>query len=216
MADEIKEQTSKKSTQKAQEPQKNDEKQTFTMEQVQAMVAKAVAEAMAQKSTIVATEYVTLMFVGAIADKTVVFLGSKLGTITRNGGTVDIPKRDFLQNIDYKIQTMLDERKLIVVSGLTEEERKRYGVEYGNGEILADPMREKILNMDENTLINLFKGLCPSHKQYVASVYIDAYDRKDNRIRPTTVKALNNISKEVDKDGMFKTILEAMGKELAE
>ena len=51
----------------------------------------------------------------------------------------------------------------------------------------------------------------------VAKMFLSAYFEKgDNRITAEKVKSLNEISKENDKDGMFKPILEDMGDRFAD
>lgn len=198
----------------------------FTADEVDDIVKKAVAEALKQAQLdqskqeqvvmqVKKDEFVTLLFLGAIADGTVVALG-KLGQINRAGGTIDIPKSTFLQGMDYKVERMLQSRKLIVVNGLTEEERERFGVNYREGELLTQSMFYKLLDFDAKDIAQIYESLCPEHKRLVATMFITAYEKGDIRVNAEKVKALNKLSKTIDKDGLFTPILESMGKKMTE
>lgn len=160
-------------------------------------------------------EYVTLLFIDAVADNSVLTLG-KLGQINRVGGTLDIPKKEFFQGIDGKIDKLMRRRELIVINGLTDEERDRYGLNYKEGELLSADMYYKLLDLDIKTLYEIFPKLCENHQRIIAKLYISAYEDGDNRIHPDTVKELNKLSKRTDPDGMFTPILIDMGKKLSE
>lgn len=197
------------------QPQKEE---MFSKSTVEKMIAEAVAKAMAsaqtaQPQTVVINnakeEMVTLLYMGAVAESSTVPLG-KLGDIQGRGGTRDIPKKEFFQNITPAITKRLADRRLIVLSGLTDEERERYGVDYSEGELVSASIYYKLLSMKEDDVANIFEKACFRHKQIIATLYIDAYMKGDNRINQPFVKKLNEISKTVDKDGMFKPILKDM------
>lgn len=198
---------------------------TFTEEQVKAMmdeaVKKAVAEAMAKNTQqpiiqVAKEEYVTIMYIGLMAKGTAVSL--KWGQITYSGGTIDVPKKDFMQGIGNSlIDALLRKRELIVINGLTEEEMQRFGIAYNKDDILSQRQFAKLLDYKSEEIIAIFSKLCEQHQRIVAGVYFSAYfEKNDNRINPETVKALNTISKQYDKDGMFKPILEDIGRKFAE
>lgn len=160
-------------------------------------------------------EYVTLLYIDAVADNSVLTLG-KLGQINRVGATLDIPKKEFFQGINGKVDKLLRRRELIVINGFTDEERSRYGVDYKEGELLSVEMYYKLLDLEVSTLLSIFPKLCESHQRTVAKLFITAYENGDNRIHPDTVKSLNDISKKTDREGMFTPILKDMGKKLSE
>ena len=196
----------------------------YTDDEVKAIAAQAAKEAVAnyQKENQLGTavynkeEYVTLLYIGAIADGTVVSLG-KLGQINKAGSTRDIPKKEFLQNMTFAVEKMLESRALIVVNGLTDEERERYGLDYKEGELLTQDAFYKLLNYSDSEITAIFRKLCEEHRRVVAKMFLSAYfEKRDNRITAEKVKSLNEISKENDKDGMFKPILEDMGDRFAE
>ena len=208
---------------------------TFSMEEVRAMIAEALREQKKEleeqlKNTqpqvvmqVKQDDMVTLLFLGAIADGTVVTLG-KLGQINRAGGTIDVPKSEFFQGLNSTVEKMLQNRKLIVVNGLTQEERERFNVNYKDGELLTQKTYFKVLDLDVETLKQLYAKLCDEHKRTVATLFISAYEKGDPRVNAEKVKALNKLSKKVkskitqepEKDGLFFPILESMGKKLLE
>lgn len=212
----------------AQETAEQPKEKTYTATEVEALV-KSVSEKAAKDAVeayiksqgehpvveVKKDEYVTLLYIDAVADSSVLTLG-KLGQINRVGGTLDIPKKEFFQGIDAKVDKLMHRRELIVINGLTDEERSRYGINYKEGELLSADMYYKLLDLDVKTLYGIFPKLCENHQRIVAKLFISAYEDGDNRIHPDTVKELNRLSKKTDPDGMFTSILKDMGKKLSE
>lgn len=159
-------------------------------------------------------EYVTLLFMGIMAPDCVYRIGDM--EFTRTGAIQQISKKDFLSGKIRNLDKALRRRKLIVTEGLTESERNIFGVNYREGELMTADTYHKLLDLDHDIVVNIFKNLCTEHKIAVARIYADAYMRRDNRIRLETVRALNDISKTTDKDGMFSKILKSMGDALTE
>lgn len=154
-------------------------------------------------------DMVTLLFLGAIAQGTVVTLGT-LGQINRAGGTIDVPKSAFFQGLTYTVEQMLQNRKLIVVNGLTDEERERFGVKYRDGELLSANNFYRLLDLDVATLKDIYPKLCEEHQRMIATMFITAYEKDDVRVNMEKVKALNKISKKLDKDGLFTPIVQSL------
>lgn len=188
-------------------------KKTYT----QAEVNKLLAEARNNIVITQETQKVTLVYIGAIARGTVVALG-RLGTISRAGIAIDVPKDAFLKSLGVPVvDALLRKRKLIVVNGLDNDERLRFGLLYEEGELLNTNTFFKILDLSQKEICELFKKLCKDHKEIVAKMYLEAYfEKHDNRVHIETVKELNDISKEFNKNGMFKLILQDYGNKLAE
>lgn len=185
---------------------------------MQSMVAQMVA---AQKPTVVQVapqkeEMVTLLYMGAVAEGSRVNLGEKLGEIMGRGGTRTISKTVFFENMTPGVLNRLKDRRLIVLDGLTDEERERYGVNYKDGELVSKEIYYKLLDLDEDTVVSIFKKACYRHKQLIASLYADAYGMGDNRINQPLIQKLNRASKAIDKDGMFTAILKDMAKALGD
>lgn len=200
------------------EKEKRSSAKKYSEDEVKAMIAEALEQFKAtQPQTVVQVakeEYVSVLFIGAIASGTTVSM-PKWGQITYAGGMLDIPKRDFLQGIGSQTNSaLLRERQVIVLSGLTNEERRRFGVDYKEGENLTDKALYEIVGYDTEKVCEIFNKLCDEHKRIVAKVYLSAYfEKHDKRVHRDTVMALNALSKSVsDKEGLFTPILEDMGK----
>ncbi len=202
------------------EETKNNEKkketeERYSQKEVEKMIADAVAAAISDinknTNTVHAEEYVTLMYLGNIAEGTVVTMG-KLGQFYKSGDTRDIPKRDFLQNMDIRLSKMLEKRQILVISGLDDRERERYGLLYKDGEILSRDQFDQLLSYSDEQLAQMFTLLCPEHQKMVAEKIMGAYfEHHDSRITPERVKKLQMISKKTKKDGLFLPLIEAMG-----
>ena len=211
------------------EKEKRPATKKYSEDEVKAIIAevssKAALEAVeaykaSQPQTVVQVakdEYVTVLFVGAIASGTTVSM-PKWGQINYAGGMLDIPKKEFLQGIGAQVNSaLLRERQIIVLSGLTDEERRRFGVDYKEGEYLTDKALYEIVGYKKEKVCDIFNKLCDEHKRIVAKIYLTAYfEKRDKRVHRDTVKALNSLSKSVDKDGLFTPIIEDMGRRDAE
>lgn len=207
----------------ASEPKK--EEKTFSKEEVDRMVKEAVANAMKQFSAdspnapvfkVTPDEYVTVIFMGAIANGTSVALG-KLGKINRAGIPQKFPKKDFLENMGIPVvDALLRKKELIVVNGLEEDERERFGLQYTEKELLSPNALFKLMDYGKDEITSIFRELCPAHQKIVSKMYLSEYFEKNNpTISTETVKELNEISKAIDKDGLFTPILEDMGDKLS-
>lgn len=213
------EKTAKKTT-KVEEKSSIEENasRTYSEAETQAMIQKAVEEALKKQSNgtilqVVPEEKVTLLFIGGISNGTTVNLGT-IGKINKDGGTIEVPKRDFIQGMNPTVDLLLKNRKLIVVNGLNEEERERYELIYGEDEVLSANAFRKLLSYDTKTICDIFEKLCVEHKRIVVRVFLNAYmNNRDQRVSSEKVKALNKISKSVEERGMFIYLLELMGRE---
>lgn len=186
---------------------------TFSEEQVKAMIAEALQaqnEAFARqmdaaKPQVIQvapeTEKVVMRFQAEVADdnEAVFGEGGYFGKIVGKRGILTIPKTEFVSRFrDMTVQWMLENRWLIVLSGLTEDERELYGVNYRPGEILDDRAFMKMLDMSDEELLAIFPGLCKQHREMVARRLMTDYFK--NGPRPghyrDFITALNDISKQ--------------------
>lgn len=209
---------------------KTEEAKTFTQEEVQDMIAQAVADALARVQTNVvqvSTEkpLVKMLFIDDCSDDNVITFGinGKFGTVTGPVGYINVAKDEWLGEFrDNQQQMLLRERKLIVIDGLTDEERVMHGLDYKPGEYLDEKMFRNLFDhMDE--LPEIFKKLCPSVRAIVAARLQNGYDANDPRImgnRDIIVK-LNKISKkdyadapdgDPRKDGLLSNIVRGINK----
>lgn len=184
-------------------------------EKIAAMVAEKMANQQPQILQVKNDDYVTLLFLGVIADNTVVSLGG-LGTINRGGGSIKVPKETFFQKLEYNTEQLLNSRALVVIDGLTDEERERFNVLYKKNELLTEHMYGKLLDYPQERIVEIYKDLCDEHKRIVATMFITEYEKGSNRIYLDTVKKLNKISKKVDKDGLFTPIITDLTRKMGE
>ena len=189
--------------------------------EAQAAMQKMIAEMLAkQPQPIMQVNYqkeemVTLLYMGAVAEGSMVTLWEGF-EIQGRGGTRDIPKKEFLQHLSQGVIKRLKDRRLIVVDGLSDDERERYGVKYTDNELASVDIYYKLLSYDEDKIISIFKNVCDSHKTIIASLFKTAYMAHDSRINQPLIERLNKASKTVDPKGMFSDILRDMARELSD
>lgn len=196
----------------------------YSEEEVQAMAAeaarKAVAEALANQQpvriyTSQNDEIVSVLFIAEVSERSVLSIPG-YGSMTP-GSTLDVPKKEFGgQFMSPLVRQLLNKREMLVLSGLNEDERIRWGVDYKDGEVMDARTFDRMLDFDTDKISMIFKKLCVEHQHFVATRFITAKERGDNRVSIEKVQALNEISKMSDSDGMFKPVLEAYGKQVAE
>lgn len=160
-------------------------------------------------------ETVELTYISAVSPNNVLSLGD-YGVLNGVGGFIEVPRKEFGGKfLTPEVRGLLNARRLIVLNGLTEDERKRYGVDYKDGELLDMQMFDRLLDMPLDRLKEIFTKLCPEHRQVVATRFISAYQKCDNRISREKVEPLNDLSKvpgKAEDKGMFYPILAGMNK----
>lgn len=183
----------------------------YSESDVQAMIAKAVADALAaqqkeQPAQQTVAPYndglVTLRFYDEINDANVIYLGDngKYGQIIGKRWTGQIPKMAFIGDFRTPhIQKLLEDRNMIVLDGLTDEERRLYGVDYVDGEFLDEKMYNAMLRMPEEDLVATYTGLCPEWKRMVAVRFAEAYESGKLRVTRDALLALNRESRKANK-----------------
>lgn len=200
------------------------EEKTFTESDVNKMVQEAVAAAMAsvkqaQPQFIVQEKKeddVTLLYMGCVADGAKVYLGNAIGEINGRGGMLTVPKRLFLQNLNDVVLRRLRDRRLVVIDGLTDNERERYGLNYSDGELVSQDIYYKLFTLDDMTVCDIFDKVCYRHKQLIATLYYDEYLNGGKRVTQPLIQRLNELSKKVEKEGMFRSMLKDMALDLQE
>lgn len=135
-------------------------------------------------------------------------------SITGSGRIFNVTLTDFEGTfMTAFIQKLIRRKKLIILDGLTEEQREMYGCNYGENEIIrSEGMFDALLNMPVSEMARIFSALCPEHRNLVAKRFISAYEKGDNRLSRDRIEALNKISKAdyADGKGAFTAILRAM------
>ncbi len=207
---------------------KAEKEETFTRADVERLVAEAVAKAVAsvqQTPQVVSVAQeapqVTLRFQCDCSPEHQLMLGvnGKFGIITGKSGTFKVPRDAFFGEFrDSVVQALLASRDLVVLDGLTDEERELYGVKYTDGEVLEPQAFHKLLDMGDE-LCDVFPKLCMNYKEMVARRFADAFERGDRRVTRDLVLKLNALSKQdyvglppedIRRKGLFHRIITQM------
>lgn len=208
---------------KAEAPAVETKEKTFTESEVKSMLADLKKEMMEEFAKshpsvvqVAKEEYVTLLYVGAISQGTIVNMGP-LGRFTRAGAMIDVRKKEFLNGQTMVVSKLLEKRHVIVVDGLTDDERARYGLDYKEGEVLTKKAFERLLQFSEDELFAVFTRLCDQHKGIVCKIFISEYFEKNNpAVTLGKVKRLNNATKHINEEGLLRPILKDMGDKIGE
>lgn len=196
---------------------------TFTMADVQKMVAEAVAKATANIQAAPAvvpqivqiandTEMVQFLWQAEVAEDNTVFFGEGglYGQITGKTGSFYVPKKDLSRVLTELNRYFLKKRWLIIVSGLTDEEREVLGVDYKEGELLDKQAFAKMVELGDK-MLEIYPNLCEGHKKMVAQRYAEAYQNGSTYVTRGLVVQLNELSKTAkNPKGDFVSIIEEM------
>ena len=155
-------------------------------------------------------ERVWFLWMADVADDNVTLIGEhgEYGRIVGKTGSFYVPKNDLSRVLDTANRYYLQNRWMIVVSGLDEDEREALGVNYKEGELLDQKAFTRITELDHDTLFEIFPALCESHKEMIASRYHEAYEN-GKKINRQTVLDLNKIFP----SPAFTDIIERMNEE---
>ncbi|MBO5969534.1 MAG: hypothetical protein J6S14_13655 [Clostridia bacterium] len=195
----------------------------YTESELSDIVQRAIAEALknrAQDNKIVVNkeEMVTVYFFGVVAPGSSVQFGT-IGVIPRAGTPLDISKKDFFKGMNLSVSRLLETRTVVVADGLTDEERKRYGLDYADGEVLTQDEFYNIVNYDTDELVERYKKLCEEHKKVVVDLFADdLFEKNGTKATLEKIKALRKASK---KDAphvvpLLNYMLDRLGKNAAE
>ena len=167
------------------------------------------------------TEKVILRWMAPVADDNVAVFGPNgmYGQVTGKNGTVIVPKSEWSRFYDETMRRFMDRRWLVVLSGLTDEERELYHCNYRKGEVLDEKGFANIFKMKDE-LLDIFDDLCTEHQEMVAKSFCEAaaQGKLDDSWR-TLVKKLNAKNKKRYKDtpegdirrkGMFTPVIERL------
>ena len=122
-------------------------------------LATELAKKSVQPQIIVAApdngERVHFLWQAEVANDNVVEFGDggMYGRIVGKSGHFYVPKNDMSRILDSAARYYLDNRWLIVVSGLTEDEREALGVNYREGEILYEKAFQRITELGREELL---------------------------------------------------------------
>lgn len=134
----------------------------------------------------------------------------RYGRIIGKTGSFYVPKGEISAVMDAQFRSMLDNRWIIVVSGLTEEEREAFGVDYKEGEYLDKKAFAKMVDLGDE-MLEIYPKLCKGHQEMVAKRYYEAYKNGNPNVTRELVVKLNNLSKKAGSaKGDFIGIIELM------
>lgn len=199
----------------AETPAEKPAERMYTEAEVQAMIASLLAK---QKKP--EEEIVRLYYAGVCAKENEAELPG-YGVI-RPGQYLEIPKKEFGGKfMSPQARKFIQKRRILVLDGLSESERKRWNCDYKRGEVLTENALENLLDMPLDELERLFSQLCKDHKQFVAryiNSLVDSSKRAekpcDNRISLSMLRALNEAGKADFPEGLFTQTIESVRAEL--
>nr|DAK83909.1 MAG TPA: hypothetical protein [Caudoviricetes sp.] len=210
------------------EPEMPRDEKTYTADEVAEMVRRAAEDAVKkalaslpqQQSAapniiqyVGETERVQFLWQAEVADDNVVMFGDggMYGQVVGKSGTFFVPKSELSRVLTDVNRVYLKRRWLIVVSGLTEEEREALDVDYKEGELLDKRAFAKMVELGDE-LLDIYPKLCEGHKRMVAQRYMEAYTNSSPYVTRERVEKLNEMSKADGGKGDFAAILEKMYK----
>lgn len=187
-------------------------------QQIEALKAQISGQSAAPAQT-KPEEVVVLYYVPACSPDNEANLGDY--GVVRPGQYIEIPKKEFGRFMSPQARKFVEKRRLLVLSGLNEEERRRWNCDYRPGETLTENAFDNLLDLSEAKIADLFRALCPEHKRAVVRFLYSKADeaqRKgepiDNRIDLSKARTLNEISKSVEPDGMLNLLIERIKEQL--
>lgn len=216
---EIKEEAPKKKRTKKPAEQKSEAapeklaERTYSEAEVQAIIAQLLA-----KNSKPEEEIVRMYYAGVCSKENEAELPG-YGVI-RPGQYLEIPKREFGGKfMSPQARKFIEKRRILVLDGLNESERRRWNCDYKRGEVLTENALDNLLDMPLGELSRFFALLCKEHKQFVARFIISIVDKAkrndaaiDNRISLALLRTLNEAGKNDFPDGLFAQTIEEVKK----
>ena len=192
---------------------------TYTEAELNDLIAAAVAKAMAAQQTqpqvvqvAAEVEKVQFLYMAEVADDNVyeVGPGGMYGRVVGKIGSFYVPKSDLSRVMDGLFRLMLEKRWIIPISGLNDEEREAYGVDYRDGEVLDKRSFANMLDLGDE-LKEIFPKLCKGHREMVEKRIYEAFLSGDRRVTRALAAELNKINKQLGSEaGGFAKVIEMM------
>lgn len=192
---------------------------TYSEDDVKRLIAEAMAglkqelaEAKAAAAAPAATDGVVTIMMMAECNKNNILELKGYG-ILRPNSYLEIPKKEFGGKfMTHLARQLIDRRHILVVNGLTKDERVRWNCDYKPGEVLDEYLFDHLLDLPISRLVELFPQLCDEHKMFVVRRFITAQENKDNRLSLEKIEAMNRCAKQcgalIDGKSMFQPILD--------
>lgn len=141
------------------------------------------------------TERVHFLWQADVADYNLVTFGpgGMYGSITGKTGTFSVPKNELSRILDDRTRRMIAYRWLIVLDGLTDDERESLGVDYKEGELLDRRTFAKMVELSKDEICEIFPKLCNSHKEMVGRRFYEEWHNRNENVTRDKVIALRNL-----------------------
>nr|DAM46664.1 MAG TPA: hypothetical protein [Caudoviricetes sp.] len=163
------------------EPSETNESQSAEIELLKKQVESLMAQLQTKQTTQVInvmqdTEKVILRWQAEVADDNTEIFGPNgmYGQVTGKTGKVIVPKSEWSRFYTDSVRWRIDNRWLIVLSGLTDDEREIYRCNYRKGEVLDEQAFTKLVEMRDG-LLDIFSDLCIPNQEFVAQRFIQAW-----------------------------------------
>lgn len=192
-----------------------EEEKAAMLRQIEELNAKLAAMQQTEQHRVAISndDVVTVLFIDEVSPDNELNLPG-YGTM-RPGSYLDVPKKEFGGKFQSNlVRLLIKQRELLVVDGLTADERIRWNCDYKEGEVLTENAFDHLLDYTPERLRNVCDKLCGEHVQLVARRFIQAKERGDNRMCLEKAQIVNEISKKFDKRGMLEPVIEAFRQEI--
>lgn len=159
------------------------------------------------------TERVYFLWQAEVADYNLVTFGpgGMYGSITGKTGTFSVPKNELSRILDNRTRGFIQKRWLIVVDGLSDDEREAMGVAYADGEIMDKKVFTRMVDLSKDEICEVYEKLCESHKEMVGRRFYEAWQAMNPAVTREKVIALRNITRDMGLGiKAFQTILQEM------
>ena len=203
-------------------PVEQPKEESYSKAEVEAMIAAAVSNAIAglrqqQYAAVPERERVNLLWQAPVMAENVEEFGpnGRYARISGPTGGFFVPKDEFSLIVDSRVRMYLERRWLIVLSGLTDEEREIYGVNYKPGEYLTKTAFAKLTEQGEK-LLEIYPQLCDGNRKIVAGAVYQGWKEGNKAINRGIVEQLNAMCREINpEETTFQTILQEMAEKAA-
>ena len=158
------------------------------------------------------TEKIHFLWQAPVADDNVVLFGEggMYGRITGKTGSFFVPKNELSRILDSMTRLFLEKRWLLVLDGMTDEEREALGVDYKEGEVLDKRAFAKMVELGDE-ILDIFPTLCDSHKDMVGQRFYEAWTAGNPAVKREIVVELLKKSKASGHEvKAFSAIIEEM------
>ena len=192
--------------------------ETFTRSDVERMIAEALAayNRVQTPAAVPEKERVNLLWQAPVMAENVEDFGVH-GQYHVTGQTSGfwVPKEELPLMITARVRFYLEQRWLIVLSGLTDEEREIYGVNYRPGEYLTKQAFAKLAEQGQK-LLEIYPQLCKGNRQIVAGAVYQGWKEGNKAINRGLVEDLAALCRKIDpEETTFQTILVEMAEKAA-